>query len=385
MLALGGTSVTIASAPGALSGCGASLDESVQPWSASVAASGDPRLAALAHALLAPSSHNTQPWRVALPGRDTIDVYVDPARKLPGVDPLDRQLVLSAAAFVEVCAIALGHAGFEPVAVYFPEGDAAALVGRSPVVTLRLETSGTERDARLFSAIRGRHTNRRPYEPERSIPNVDLDRIRAAASVGRAQLEFITERTARRELATACRDAMAIDVSDRARNEELATWFRFDDDELERRRDGIGLAQGGTEGFSKWVAETFLLSREAAVDPSGAFAKKSIDLTWQQASSAPAFAIITTPANERADQLDAGRSFVRAQLAATSLGIRTQPHFQLLQEYPAMTNLQRSFIAAFGTADRTVQMLFRLGHAAATRHSPRRPLEAVLWADAGGR
>lgn len=380
LLALGGSCVPIVAGSGALSGCGAAVDESVQPWSAPAHASGDPRIDALAHALLAPSSHNTQPWCVGLSGRDTIDVHIDPARKLPGVDPVDRQLVQSTAAFVEVCAIALRHAGFEPVVTYLPGGDAAALAGRSPIATVQLHARGSERDARLFSVIRERHTNRRPYDPERSIPNVELDQIRAAASVGTAQLEFITEGRARRELASACRDAMAIDVSDRARNEELASWFRFDNDELARRRDGFGLAQGGTEGFSKWMAETFFISRKDAVDPSGSFAKKSIELAWEQASSAPAFALITTPGNERSDQLDAGRSFVRAQLAATSLGIRTQPHFQLLQEYPAMMSLQRDFVSAFGIAGRTVQMLFRLGHAAATRHSPRRPLEALLLA-----
>jgi hypothetical protein len=318
-----------------------------------------------------------------LPDRDTIDLYVDPARKLPGVDPIDRQLVLSEGAFVEVCAIALRHEGCEPQIIYLPEGDAAALAARAPVVTVRLERRAAEHDAQLFLAIRERHTNRRPYDPERSISSPELDAIRSAGTIGTARLEFITDRAARHEVATACRDAMAIDVSDRTRNEELASWFRFDDDELERKGDGFGLAQGGTEGIGKWFAETFLLSRQAAADPSGSFAQKSIDLTWRQASSAPAFALITTAGNERADQLDAGRAFVRAQLAAASLGIRTQPHYQILQEYPAMAVLTRRFMADFGTGNRTVQMLFRLGHAEATRHSPRRPLSALLLADAG--
>lgn len=181
--------------------------------------------------------------------------------------------MLSEAAFVEVCAIALRHAGFEPIVGYFPEGEAAALAGQSPAVTLRLEANLGERGNQLFSAIRERHTNRRPYDPERSIPSLTLDAIRAAASVGSARLEFITDGAARRELATSCREAMAIDVSDRLRNEELANWYRFDDAELERRGDGLGLAQSGTEGFAKWIAETFLLSRQAAVDPSGSFSK----------------------------------------------------------------------------------------------------------------
>jgi hypothetical protein len=111
---------------------------------------------------------------------------------------------------------------------------------------------------------------------------------------------------------------------------------------------------------------------------SGSFAKKSVELTWEEASSASAFGLLTTPGNERSDQLDAGRSFVRAQLSATSSGIQSQPHFQLLEEYAAMAPLAARFRRAFAPSGRTVQMLFRLGYAEATVHSPRRSLTVLL-------
>jgi hypothetical protein len=113
-------------------------------------------------------------------------------------------------------------------------------------------------------------------------------------------------------------------------------------------------------------------------NPAGSFAKKSIELAWEQASSASAFGLLTTPANERSDQLDAGRGFVRAQLSATSFGIQSQPHSQLLEEYAAMLPLAERFRRSFAPSGRTVQMLFRLGYAEATLHSPRRPFTALL-------
>ena len=45
----------------------------------------------VAYAILAPSSHNTQPWRFQLTGSQ-IDLYADGTRALPVMDPDDREI-----------------------------------------------------------------------------------------------------------------------------------------------------------------------------------------------------------------------------------------------------------------------------------------------------
>ncbi len=347
-------------------------------------ASDDPRLRALSYALLAPSAHNSQPWLVSLPDAASIDLYLDRARTLPHADPLDRQLLISQGTFVELCAIALAHGGNDVRQRPFPEGTADALSGKAPVLRLEL-LPGAKRADPLFDAITTRHTNKRAYEPNRSLPSRDLDAIAQAASIPGCKLELITDARKVAELAELCRDAMAVDASDRARNEETAAWFRFDDEELAQKRDGFGIEQGGIGGFTKWIAETFLLSRASAADPEGSFAKKSVALTWEQAASASAFALLTTSDNTRSAQLAAGQSYVRAQLAAEARGIRTQPFSQLLQEYAAMLPLRQKLDVALGIrASSTPQMLFRLGYAEPTVHSPRRCV-AALFERADGR
>jgi len=381
-LSLGGSALLACAAPELLSGCGASLEAVNKSWTepVGVPAANDPRLSALSYALLAPSSHNTQPWFVDLGDANRIQVYSDPSRRLPHADPLNRQLLVSLGTFVETCSIALTHDGYGvrigPLADHRRE---AAIAGKVPVASIELISGGVSREDPLFSAIVDRHTNKRRYQMDRAIPQRDLDALVAAATVEDCELHVLTDRPKVQRLAAFCRQAMAIDVSDRARDEETAEWFRFSDAEIERRRDGFGLSQGGVGGLSKWMAETFLLSRKSAGDPSGTFAKKSVELCWGQASSASAFAWVTTAQNRGADQLAAGRSYVRAQLAAQQLGIRSQPFSQLLQEYPAMTRLREEFKGEFdvGSGD-TVQMLFRLGYAEPTPHSPRRQLSKLL-------
>ncbi len=65
----------------------------------------------LHHASLAPSGHNSQPWRVRIEGPDAWTVEVDERRRLPAVDPDNRELLLSIGAFVENLSIAAGASG----------------------------------------------------------------------------------------------------------------------------------------------------------------------------------------------------------------------------------------------------------------------------------
>ena len=59
--------------------------------------------------------------------------------------------------------------------------------------------------------------------------------------------------------------------------------------------------------------------------------------------SAMAHAWIITPENDRMSQLVAGRTYVRLNLQATSMGLALHPHSQLLQEYPEMKDLQDEY------------------------------------------
>jgi hypothetical protein len=65
----------------------------------------------LYHAGLAPSGHNSQPWRAKIESPRLWTVEVDDSRQLPAVDPNNRELLLSIGAFVENLSIAAGVLG----------------------------------------------------------------------------------------------------------------------------------------------------------------------------------------------------------------------------------------------------------------------------------
>jgi hypothetical protein len=180
-------------------------------------------------------------------------------------------------------------------------------------------------------------------------------------------------------LAEVLTEAMRIEISDKNRDRETLSMFRFNDDEMEKYRDGFGLAQMGKTGIIKFLAETFFISRKSALAEDSNFGEESVKLTKEQSESAAAFGWLTTKTNTRLEQVKIGRIYERINLRVTELGIAMHPMSQVLQEYSDMALLQKEFKKHLEIPEgHTVQMLFRLGHATPVVHSPRKKVEALF-------
>jgi hypothetical protein len=142
----------------------------LQPWSASYYQQfSDPRMQVVAHAVLAPSGHNMQPWTVRLDTADpnVLYLYTDPTRLTPAVDPLARQTLVSQGTFLAYLQVAAEHLGYSASLELFPDGtydesNLKASMSQLPVarVTLAKDSSATTADyASLFLS----DTNRAPY------------------------------------------------------------------------------------------------------------------------------------------------------------------------------------------------------------------------------
>ena len=367
---IGGGAVVAATA--SLSGCsGVGVSQAARgPWR-KAGQYDDPRKRALSYALLAPNPHNRQPWLVRLEGADALTLQVDPARRLPATDPLDRQIVIGCGAFLELLAIAAAEEGYRADIVAFPEGEDMKTLDARPVARVTLVAGAGQRDP-LAAHILARRSNKTVYEP-REVAAADLQ---ALADAGRAPgITSVT--TADAGLVARLRDltwrAHVKEVTTPAANQESVDLMRIGAREVAANPDGIGL-EGGMIEFARRVG---IVSRENLADPTSTAFKQGLDLYEKMAMSARAFGWLCNDNRSRGDQLAAGRAYLRMNLKATALGLGVHPWSQALQEYPEMAALYDEARALLGGGG-TVQMLYRIGYAQAIGPTPRRGLEAHL-------
>ncbi len=190
----------------------------------------------LNYALLAPSEYNTQPWKFRGQG-SRVDMVMDTSRRLPVVDPDDREMLISCgAACLNLC-LAARHVGY----LVRMEN---VLLDEQPELLARLELcsrkTASDEDERLFQAIPFRHTNRSVYE-ERRVPDEVL--LQMQHEVGRegAWLHLVQYEETRQEITRLIVAGDREQWADKRFRHELAEWVH---PRSERSADGLpGSAQ----------------------------------------------------------------------------------------------------------------------------------------------
>lgn len=374
----------LAAAP-ALSACGGDLPDPVAAWRDPGAGEEDPRRFALAHAILAPNPHNTQPWQVALDGDHDMTLWCDLDRRLPFTDPNDRQITMGCGAFLYLYWIALYQRGLGCQVEFFPEGEpeAGARLDARPLAHVRIAPpSEAEAGANhFFEQILQRRTNRNPYDARvpaddalRDVAAAVSDWMQTTASPPAAHWQSASERVA------ALRDlvwrAFDRELRTRGAQEETYGWLRFGQREVAEHRDGLAV----DAPMAPLLKSVGLLGRDDFLDPDS-FANKQAAEDWRaKAESAPAFMWLTTANDLPGTRLVAGMAYARMNLAATAQGLAMHPWSQALQEYEEMADLYAEAREMLGAGERTVQMLVRVGYAEPVGPAARRGVEAVLRA-----
>src|SRR4051794_39585393 len=131
---------------------------------------------ALSRARLAPSIHNSQPWRFSL-SSNTIEILADGDRRLRVLDPTGRQLMISVGCALFNVRVALAAERREVSVHRLPDPGKPALVARC-VVSDR--TAPWHPLVRLDPAIDHRHSNRREFFETRVTEEVQWELMAAA-------------------------------------------------------------------------------------------------------------------------------------------------------------------------------------------------------------
>ncbi len=364
ILAAGGTGFALTRTPG----------EALKPWRQAGSLYSDPIRQALSYAILAPNPHNRQPWQVTLKSETEAVLTCQLDRRLPETDPFDRQIVIGLGCFLELFVIAASANGYQAEVQYFPAGQGNTALDARAIAHLKLYKQADLVADPLFVQVLKRHTNREPYLTDKTIPAAALAKLTAAV---RNQVTVGTVHTGPllSDLRILTKDALQDEIRDPAAYQESVDLMRIGKAEIEANPDGISL--GGV--FLETLSLAGVLSRKSVADPSTSSFQIGLDMAADSAMSVMGFVWLTTPGNERHQQIEAGRAYLRVALQATANGLVMQPMSQALQEYAAMAHYFKTVHAklAAGPQER-VQMLARLGYAKDEGPSPRWPLASRI-------
>lgn len=312
-------------------------------------------------ALLAPSSHNTQPWLFKV-NRKTLQITITAnwERQLKDSDPQGRELFLSLGTAVENFETALKA---YHISYHYEEKKSAK--GPEGHFTIHSLESGNT-DITTLTAIYSRQANRYPFTKAALPENF----IRQAESYASADLDicFITEQEPekKQKLSAIILEAVAAAFHDKKFTRELSQWIK---PSLKRYRDGM-------PGYNIGVPWLFSLFMPYAIRhiPMAGMQRA---MNKQMLDHCPALAVIATRRDDPQSWFMAGRVYERVALLAESqnikIGVFGAP-VEIGDYYKQVQCLCQNNLRP--------QMVFRLGYTDKTPpRSPRLHLHSVIIGD----
>jgi hypothetical protein len=312
---------------------------------------------ALEYAVLAPSSHNTQPWLFRV-SDNSLELYADKVRTLKTIDPHHRELIMSCGAALYTLRLTLRSFGYKEHTELFPNPNNEDLLAR---VLLTGKHQPNKDDKRLFGEIPNRHTQRGEFRDKALDPAL-INELELAANLENAQLYITQNATTREMIADLIARGDKIQWADPAFRKEIAAWTH---PSRSKNRDGIpGYALQVSDAAS--YLTPFIMRH---FDRGKGQASKDAEL----AQNAPALAVLHTPEDTPYYWLLAGQALAHVLLRARFHNIHAS-FFNQPIEVAALRTQLKTVLGLSGLP----QLLFRLGYGDEAKATPRRTIEAVV-------
>lgn len=310
---------------------------------------------AAVRATLAPSVHNTQPWRLRL-GGDVLRIYADRSRQLHVLDPTSRQLMISCGCALMNARVALAGSDVEVQVTRFPDPDDGDLLA---TVTGAGPGSNEPDLAVLDRVLERRQTNRRRFTSN-DVPYELIETLEAAAQAEDSELFVVRDPDQRLVVATLSQHADAVENLNPAYRAELRAWTTDDPG----RGDGVrSLAVPHVDGGSgDEVPIRDFDTHGTGWLPAGTHSTRDQCLV-----------LLCTRGDQPANWLRAGEALERILLEIARHGFTASPLTQVT-EVPAARAQLRGELGLVGYP----HVLLRIGRAPVTPGSRRRRLVDVL-------
>jgi hypothetical protein len=305
----------------------------------------------LSIARLAPSVHNSQPWKVRVEG-DHLLVQLDESRLLDVGDPTGRQGFISLGIFTEACAIGLEAVGLK----------AADVNLKGKTVTLRTVRSGSSQaneDQR--KALKERFTDRSIYK-EIALTGGQKTQIASSWPSAKVEIKVNNDPKIIEAVASLTKQALRLALSRPDFRKELAAYLVSSN----KRPEGIPLSTLGTRPIRTTLTKQLVRS--------GLSRKSDAQLEYRRWRSASGLVFILASGDSPDFWLESGRAYLKASLAIQRLGLSQATSAAIVEAADFHEDIEKML----GTEKR-IQCLLRIGQGQKKqRRSGRRPSENIL-------
>lgn len=309
----------------------------------------------LRYAILAPSTHNTQPWLFSI--RDNVcDVYADDRLLLPAADPSYRDLCITFGCLAEHIQLTGEYFGLRPKIEFTFNAE-----GWQMLHIVFTESDRDVENERLVSAMLTR-INVRGLFDRKPVPPTVLDEL-SRTHDSQLELHVITDKSAVKRLAAATAQAIVEAHQRQDFRAELSTWMKSN---LTQDKDGL-IGYNLRMPLPASVIIPPLIKR---MNLGKLFSK----LNYRAVASAPAVGVITSPRDSFHDWYEVGRFFQRLSLDINSQGLKTSVYIGAVE-----IGDNRRIVQQVVRSEALPQFLFAFGYLSGNfKHSPRHPLSVKL-------
>lgn len=311
----------------------------------------------LPSAVLAPSTHNTQPWLFLKTGENSMLFLVDSRRVLPESDPTGREAHLSVGAAAANYMIAARHFGFNPIVEFIKEEQTGAFGQK---ITLEKGYTPTDEDHALFFAI----PERINYDGEHRAGSLSQLAVEAISKTftGQPEIEFrlIQDKPTKVKIGDLVREGDKEIFNNKKFIGELVSWMR---DRSTRRKDGFFIG-GIPRGLRRYAQKIILSLKQPDIEEMARNDRRKV-------RDSGAIGIIAADDDPRL-WMQIGMLYQIAGLTATTQGLTFGARAVLVETGNLHTNLEETI-----GIQKHAQMMFRVGKPAETtlHHSPRIPYQ----------
>jgi nitroreductase len=327
----------------------------------------------LQSAILTPSPHNVQPWRVRLLDEREALLLIDVRRTLPKEDLTGSFIISTMGMFIEALNLLAGNRGLslEYELCHEPEWYAPAILQPEglellPFARLRLVTDDVGPKRWDETLLHKRRTSRLSLLPEK-VPESSAQALARLSAEWGQRYEQVSEPASIERILARNTEALFEDLNTRAYHDEIVEWFRFTARAARRTRDGLDYRCMNSSRSTFWMVARFpRLLQFPLTRPLLAKVYRS------QLGVVPTIGILAGQFWRPEGAINSGRFLMRFWLETARLGLYIHPYGNLV------TN-QRAAAWCFeetGIAD--IWLIFKIGYSPEPPRSYRRDLGEIL-------